>query len=91
MLRDYTHYDHMDDALLYDICQDAWSAVRVQYIVMRRQATSEEEREVWSDAIVSGNERFSELAFTDRSEVVSAMQLWDEEALRRVSVILLCF
>jgi hypothetical protein len=82
MTRDYTRYESMDDAMLYDICKDAWGAVEVEYIAMRQQAVNTEERQVWSDAIARGNKHFHNLILVERPEILAAMQAWDTEKLR---------
>jgi hypothetical protein len=78
----YTWYESMDDSLLYDICEDAWGAVEVEYIAMRRLAATAEERQAWSDAIVRGNKLFRSLGRGQRAEIFAAMRAWDAEQLR---------
>ena len=82
MPRDYKHYETMDEVLLYDILQDAWRAVALEYITLEEQATSLEEQHVWNDALIRGDQRFRDLGRAGPAECISAMQAWDEEALR---------
>ena len=87
MPRDYTTYEDLDSALVFDFCKDAWRNLDAEYIALDYQARSEEEHQMWIDASIRIRDQFYSQTMNSIEDYIEAMKQWDEERERILAAI----
>ena len=79
MAVDYERYERRDSAYVLDICRDRWRDLDAEYIALRYEAQTEQERTMWAEASRRLREQFYGLPLDQKDQYIAAMKRWDDE------------